>query len=189
MNHVSRLCFTATLFFAICASTLEIHAQQVIDFDERLPKDRPEFWAMKLVGSELLMTAMGPPDAIEPGQIELGIEAGWLPSLNQEQRMIGFSGTKEEHVNRTPVFARPRASFGLPHDIRVAVGYVPPFRIDGIRPNVLTLSAGRPVFSTTFWRIGVRAHGLLGNLSGDITCDRDTVAAGEDLVRNPYRCE
>ncbi|RPJ57803.1 MAG: hypothetical protein EHM23_19340 [Acidobacteria bacterium] len=166
-----------------------LHAQDGLDFEERLAKDRPEFWAMKLVGSELLMTAMDAPHGTEPGQIELGLEAGWLPSLNAEQRLIGFTGTKEENVNRTSVFARPRVSLGLPHDVTLSAGYIPPATIGGIKPNILTLAAGRPVMNTRIWRLGVRAHGLIGNLRGDITCDQETVSAGLDPVRNPYLCE
>lgn len=162
---------------------------QSLDYDERLPKDRPEFWAMKLVGSELLMTALDAPHGTEPGRVEFGLEAGWLPSLSAEQRLIGFSGTKEENVNRTPVFARPRVSLGLPHDFTISAGYVPPARIGGIRPNILTFAALRPLVSTPFWRLAIRAHGLIGNLQGDITCDRETVSAGLDPVRNPYLCE
>ncbi|MFB3902589.1 MAG: outer membrane protein [Acidobacteriota bacterium] len=157
--------------------------------EERLAKDRPEFWAMKLVGSELLMTLMDFPHGTETGRLELGLEAGWLPSLSAQQRLVGFSGTKEENLNRTPVFARPRVSLGLPHEFTFSAGYVPPARIDGIRPNILTLAAGRPVLSTSIWRLAVRFHGLVGNLRGDITCDRDTVSAGLDPVRNPYLCE
>jgi hypothetical protein len=186
-----RLHHRALLTVVICLATLipKTLLAQEISSDERLAKDRPEFWAMKLVGSELLMTPMDFPHGTEPGQIEFGLEAGWLPSLSAQQRLVGFSGTKEENLNRTPIFARPRVSLGLPRDVMLTVGYIPPARIGGIRPNVLTLAAGRPVISRHLWRLGLRAHGLIGNLKGDITCDRDTVAAGLDPVRNPYLCE
>ncbi|RPI23839.1 MAG: hypothetical protein EHM61_18750 [Acidobacteria bacterium] len=184
---VERALAFFVLFIPLVSPALQ--GQQVLDYDERVAKDRPEFWAMKLVGSELLMTPMGPPRRTETGQIELGLEAGWLPSLSPEQRLIGFNGTKEENVNRTPLFARPRVYLGLPHDVSLTVGYVPPVRIGGIRPNILTLSAARPVITSPVWRLGVRAHGLLGNLRGDITCDSDTVSAGLDPIRNPYLCE
>ena len=110
--------------------------------------------------------------------MEFGLETGWLPSLSPQQRLIGFIGTKEEDVNRTPLFARPRVSFGLPHNVTLSAGYIPPARIGGIRPNVLTLAASRPVVSTHYWRLGLRVHGLIGNLRGDITCDRGNGRSG-----------
>jgi len=177
------------LLLSMVVSSKPLLGHDGLDIEERLAKDRPEFWAMKLVGSELLMTAMEAPHGTEPGRIELGLEAGWLPSLNEQQRLIGFTGTKEENVNRTPVFGRPRISLGLPHNVTVTAGYVPPVRIDGIRPNILTFAASRPVIVSQVWRLAVRAHGLIGNLQGDITCDRETVSAGLDPVRNPYLCE
>ncbi len=187
-RHQARLALLIGMM-ALTLKPLQAHDGMNMDSGERLAKDRPEFWAMKLIGSELLMTPMDAPHGTEPGQIEFGLEAGWLPSLSPQQRLVGFTGTKEEDLNRTPIFARPRVSLGLPHDVTFSVGYIPPARIGGIKPNVLTLAAGRPVISTHFWRLGVRAHGLIGNLRGDITCDRDTVAAGLDPARNPYLCE
>ncbi len=173
----------------LAAKPLQAHDGMNMASDERLAKDRPEFWAMKLVGSELLMTPMDAPHGTEPGQVEFGLETGWLPSLSPQQRLVGFTGTKEEDLNRTPLYARPRVSVGLPHDILFSAGYIPPATIGGVRPNVLTLAAARPVINTHRWRLGIRAHGLIGNLRGDITCDRKTVSAGLDPVRNPYLCE
>ncbi len=160
-----------------------------VEFNEILAKDRPEAWAMKLVGSELLLTSMGVPKRIRTGQIELGAEAGWLPSLSEEQMLIGFNGTKREDMNRTSLFARPRVTLGAPADISVTVAYILPIRISGIRPNVGSLSVGRPLWQRSRWRLGGRVFAQYGTLKGDITCDRDTVAAGEDPVRNPYMCE
>lgn len=166
-----------------------VRAQEVIQFDDHLAKDRPEFWAAKLVASEALMTSMAVPDKTAPGALSLGIEAGWLPSLSPEQRLVGFNGTKEENLNRTPLIGRPRVMVGLPHDFSVEAGYIPPIPVSGVKPNVLTLSVGRPVFSSSRGRVGLRLHGLVGRIKGDITCDADTVAAGQDPVRNPYACE
>lgn len=163
-------------------------AQTVIDDTEILAKDRPEAWTMKLIGSELQMTAPVP-GYVKAWSIEVGAEAGWIPSLNSEQRRIGFDGTKEEDVNRTPAYFRPRLSVGLPWQVSAGLGYIPPIRIGGIRPNHLTWSVGRPIASGAGWRLGGRLHGQLGELDGDVTCDAETVTAGEDPIRNPFGCE
>jgi len=189
MRSSDRIAVWMTSLFILLPGMGLLRAQQVVQFEDHLAKDRPEFWAAKLVASEVLMTSMGVPDKTASGTLSLGIEAGWLPSLSPEQRLVGFNGTKEENLNRTPLFARPRVMVGLPHDFSVTAGYVPPIPISGVKPNVLTLSVGRPVFSSSRARLGLRLHGLVGKIKGDITCDADTVAAGQDPIRNPYGCE
>jgi hypothetical protein len=178
-----------SIFFIGVALTTAASAQHLVDHEDRLAKDRPEFWAMKLVGSEVMLTSMGVPGRVEPGKIDLGLELGWLPSLSREQRLIGFNGTKEEHVNRTPLVARPRVNIGLPQDLTLTLGYIPPVRLGGIQPNILAVSVGRPLVTLDKWRLGLRLLGQVGRLRGDVTCDRETVGAGLDATRNPFGCE
>ncbi len=165
-----------------------LFAQQVIEGKEILAKDRPEAWVMKLVTSELEMLT-GVARDVKPWSVELGLEAGWIPALNATQRRIGFNGIKEENVNRTSAYVRPRVSVGLPARVSLDLAYIPPVRLGGIRPNHLAWSLGRPIVSRSWWRLGGRVHGQFGRLSGDITCDKDTVAAGQDPIRNPFGCE
>ena len=68
---------------------------------EDLDFDRPESWGMAYFGSLLLMTGFGPAEAPGAGAVELGLEGGWVPRLDAEERRIGFIGSKEEDVNRT----------------------------------------------------------------------------------------
>ncbi len=179
---------TVVLGFAILLACPALLAQDP-QFVEILAKDRPEAWAMKLIGSELLPTSLGLPHHSTPWTVNLGLEVGWLPSLNAEQRMIGFNGTKEENVNRTPLFVRPRVELGLPADFSVTLALIPPVRIGGIRPNVFAVSLGRPLLDLGRWRLSGRVYGQRGTLEGDITCDSDTVNAGADPVRNPFGCQ
>ncbi len=171
-----------------CGTQL-VRAQSYFSSREILAKDRPEAWMMKLIGSELQMTPMGIARGGEAWKVELGLDLGWLPSLDDTQRLIGFNGIKREDVNRTPVFARPRAEVALPARFSLGLGYIPPVRIGGIRPNILALSVSRPIVLHPRWRLAGRIHGQTGNLSGDITCDADTVAAGDDPIKNPFQCE
>ncbi|HSO24479.1 MAG TPA: hypothetical protein VLT81_16370, partial [Chondromyces sp.] len=69
-------------------------AAQVIDDVEELAWDRPEAWAMKYFNSVSLLTGLGPPRTREPWSIELGLEAGLIPHLDEDQRRIGFGGAK-----------------------------------------------------------------------------------------------
>src|SRR5512140_1424726 len=67
-------------------------AQQIYDGEEVLAKDRPEAWIMRLVTSELEMLT-GVARDVKPGSVEVGVESGWIPSLDARQRLIGFNGT------------------------------------------------------------------------------------------------
>jgi hypothetical protein len=163
-------------------------AQVVIDIHERLDFDRPEAWAMKYFASVARLSSMGPPSELGIGELEVALELGWVPTLGEEQRRVGFLGTKPEHLNRSSVFARPRLSAGLPGDLTLSVGYVPPVRVAGIEPHLLALALQRPLWQGRLWRLGGGAALEWGEFRGDITCERAAAAAGEDPQRNPYRC-
>lgn len=164
-------------------------AQFVLDAVAELDFDAPESWAMKYVTSAALQTGLGVPKALEPGSFELGFEAAWLPSLSEEERRVGFNGTKVEDINRSSVFARPRALLGLPAKFSLELGWVPPVELDGVEPNLVSLALGRPLFETASWRFGLRLTALEGTVEGDITCSADEAAAGPDPTRNPFLCE
>lgn len=164
-------------------------AQSVIDFREDLDFDRPEAWAMKYFSSATLFTGLGVPERRPAGSIELGLETGWLPSLSEEERRVGFYGTKVEDLNKTAVFGRPRLTVGLPAAFTLTLGYVPPVEVGGTRPNLVSLALGRPLVEARSWRLGARLFAQAGEIEADITCDRDTAAAGDDPVANPFRCE
>ncbi|HVS03327.1 MAG TPA: hypothetical protein VMT16_11205, partial [Thermoanaerobaculia bacterium] len=88
----------------------------------------------------------------------------------------------------TSVLARPRLTVGLPARFAATLGYIPPLEIDGVTPHLVTLALERLLYDGRRWRLGMRLHGQAGRVDGDITCDRDTVAAGEDRDRNPLGC-
>ena len=53
-----------------------------------------------------LFSGLGTPRSREPGSIEVGFELGAIPYLDQDQRRVGFDGTTEEDLNKSPIFAR-----------------------------------------------------------------------------------
>ncbi len=165
------------------------HAQTVFDSVEELDFDAPESWAMKWVTSAALQTGFGVPEALESGTVDVGFEVGWLPSLSEAERRVGFNGTKVENINRSSVFARPRVLVGLPGKFSLEVAYVPPVELDGVEPNLLSLSIGRPIHESRRLRVGLRLTALQGTVEGDITCSADEAAAGPDPARNPFFCE
>ena len=88
-------------------------AQNVIGGTEDLEFDRPESWGMKFFASLSLLTSMGVPERMGAGTIDLGFEGGFVPQLSEEQRRIGFNGTKLENLNRSRFFGRVRGHIGL----------------------------------------------------------------------------
>ena len=163
-------------------------AQTVLDETEDLGFDRPESWAMKYYGSVGLLTALGGPEELAPGEVRVGLEGSWLPTLSEEERRVGFFGDKVEDLNRSSVFGRGRLVVGLPASFVLTAGYTPPVEIDGVEPHLLSLGLGRTLARRGRWALGATLTGGVGSFEGDITCSRDAVAAGDDPERNPFGC-
>jgi hypothetical protein len=163
-------------------------AQTVLDFTDELDFDRPEAWAMKYYASLTLLTGFGAPRALDPGSIDLVLEGGWVPSLSEAERTVGFNGSKTEDLNRTSVFVRPAMVIGLPKKISLTLTWVPPIEAFGVEPNLLAVAIGRPVHQAKIWRLGLRGYAQYGTLEADFTCPEDVVAAGDNPELNPFNC-
>jgi hypothetical protein len=134
-------------------------------------------------------TGFGVADSVEPWSFAIGLEGGYIPSLSEDERRVGFNGIKVEDVNRTSVFGRPTAHLGLPGDFTLSAGWVPPIDFDGVEANLWNFAVARPLWSGEIVRFGGRLFYLTGDLEGDITCPASEVAAGDDPIGNPFACE
>ena len=180
----------ATLAFALLLAVgAAARAQETISITEELDFDRPESWGMKYFASLGLLTGMGVPEPPGAGGIAVGFEGGLVPQLDEEQRRIGFNGTKLEDVNKTRFFGRLRAAVGLSDNYSLDLAYTPPFAVGGAKPHLFAVGIGRPFVLSPRWRLGVRAYGQIGSIEGDITCSAGEVAAGADPELNPFLCE
>ena len=165
-----------------------VRAQQlVISETETLAFDRPEAWGMKYYASLGLLTSMGAPERRAPGEVALGFEGASVPQLSDEERRIGFNGTKLEDVNRTKLFGRVRGSVGLGAGLALDLAWTPPIEFDGAKPNLLARRS--PARSPS------RSRGGSGSAATDRSeRSRPTspaaqeVAGGNDLDQNPYLC-
>ncbi|MCU0233364.1 MAG: hypothetical protein MUE90_04955 [Thermoanaerobaculales bacterium] len=164
-------------------------SQTVIDEVEELDWDRPEAWAMKYYNSVSLLTGLGPPRAREPWTFELGLELDSLPQLSEEQRRVGFGGTKVEDINRVPLFVRPRLTMGLPARWSLDLSYVPPVEVEGVRSQLLALALERPVLGSGGWVLGIRVFGQTGRVEGDFTCSEADASYPPGSPDNLYGCE
>lgn len=189
---VAGLRLTILTFVIFAASPAR--AQSVIDLDEDLHFNRPEAWALKYFSAATLPTGLGArgPRADEEAaswRLDLALEGGWLPELSAQDRRVGFYGEKVEDLNKTSVFGRLRVGLALPAKLRLELGYVPPIEVGGAKPSLLSLALSRSLFERAGFELSARAFALRGTIEADITCDQDTVDAGDDPIRNPFRCE
>jgi hypothetical protein len=183
-SAITRFCLLA----AFVAWALPARATQTIAGSGVIDFDRPEAWAMKYFASATLITGMGPPRALSLGSLRLMAEGGWIPSVTDLQRTVGFNGTKMEDMNKLPVIGWLRATVGLPWLFSLTLSYLPPIPISGVRANLFSLSLGRPFRLWNGVTIGLAMYGQVGAVHGDFTCTRRDADAGNNPVLNPFGC-
>ncbi len=164
-------------------------AQAVVNPVDHLDFDRPESWALKYFTSPTLMTGLEMPGAIRPGATRIGVELAWIPSLTSAQQRIGFNGTKQEDLNKAPMFARPRVTVGLPGNLSLTLAGVPPVKTFGITPHLFAVGLGRPLLAGQDWFLGVRGSAQLGTAKSDFTCPPSVLAYEPGDSRNSYGCQ
>ncbi|HET6603509.1 MAG TPA: hypothetical protein VFG21_04745 [Xanthomonadaceae bacterium] len=179
-----RLAVLALLLPAATAVT----AQAVFEDHTVVAFDSPEAWAMNYVGAATLMSAFGQTPDLAPGRWAASVELGHIPRLDEKQQQVGFSGTKAEDLNKSPVFGRARGWLGLPGGFVAELGWTPPLTIDGLQPQDLFAAAlSRRLVDRPAWSLSLRLHGQHGSAHGDITCPRE-LAGVQDLQVNPFGC-
>ena len=176
----------ATLLLGLACATAG--AQSVTNDTETLAFDRPESWGMKYYTSLALLTSMGAPAPRAKGEVALGFEGASVPQMSDEQRRIGFDGTKLEDVNRTRFFGRVRGSVGLGAGLALEIAWTPPIELGGAKPNIFAAAIGHPFQLSRVLRLGLRGYGQIGTIQADITCSAEEAAAGSDPDKNPYQC-
>jgi len=187
-NHVLRnLTILATVLVAL--ATAGPGSAQVIDDVEELDWDRPEAWAMKYYNSVSLLTGMGAPEARRAWSFEIGLELDTIPQLSEDQRRIGFGGSKVEDLNRLPVFFRPRLTVGLPAEFSLDVAWVPPVKLEGLTTNLFSIGLERPFYSAGALVLGGRIYGQIGTIEGDLTCTADEASYPPGPPNNIWGCE
>lgn len=163
--------------------------QTVVERRTDIAFDRPEAWALKYFGSVTLLTGMGTPQARTPGSFELGLEIGWIPSLSEDQRRVGFNGSKVEDLNKLPVSPRPHLLVGLPWRTTLDLTWVPPVELDGVTANLVAIGLERPVIERDRWSLGLRLAAQLGETSGDYTCSEHVASFPPGSPQNAFGCE
>lgn len=163
-------------------------AQFVDDSRERYAFDSPEGWAMAWVTASTLMAAGGSTPSLAFGEVQVGADLASIPWLDEEQQRVGFGGFKDEDLNKSPAFGRLRGWVGLPAGFVFELGWTPPVRVDGAKPeDLFAVALGRRMWEGAGWDVSARVHGQIGRARGDITCPRG-IAGSPDPIVNPFRC-
>ena len=159
------------------------HADQI-----SLAFNDPEAWALNYFTSATLLSGLETPRARTPWSITFGAEVEWIPAISPGNRYVGMGGTKQEDLNKTPVYLRPRFTIGLPRKFSVIVAFDPPLRAFGIKPALLALAVERPVYESEPWTVGLRVYGQVGNVNGAYTCPSEVLAFTPGSPGNLYGC-
>jgi hypothetical protein len=178
-DHRRNVCFMLAVL--VCGTAGMASAQLTLTGVDSLVFERPESWAMKYFATLTLLTGFGPVQELEPGALIIGLEAGYVPTLSAEERTVGFDGTKEEDVNRTSLFGRPRVAVGLAGGFVLEANYLPPIDISGIAPDLFALALARKMSTANRFRTGLRLTAQHGTFTGDITCSADEIRNGPNL--------
>jgi hypothetical protein len=168
---------------------VDARAQAVIAPVQQLSFDRPESWALKYFTSNTLLSGLEMPEARPAGSIQIGLELAWIPELTAEQQRVGFNGTKQEDLNKAPLFARPRLSLWLPGQFSLTVAGVPPVEAFGVKPRLFALAVGRPIITGDAWSLGARASMQVGSARSAFTCPEEVLAFPPGDPRNSYGCQ
>jgi len=184
--------FPSLLVGAVAISLLTIagtSSAQVIDDVDELDWDRPEAWAMKYFNSVSLLTGLGAPVARRAWSFEIGLELDSIPQLSEDQRRIGFGGTKVEDLNRLPAFFRPRLTIGFPAKFSLDLAWVPPVELQGLTSNLFSVGLERPFYSAGPLVLGGRLYGQIGTIKGDLTCTAEEASYPPGPPNNIWGCE
>src|ERR1051326_2294969 len=158
---------------------------------QRLSFDSPEGWAMKHFASATLLSGLQPAESSEDrrlGSVTIGFEIGWLPALTAEQAKVGFSGHKQEDLNKTPIFARPVVRVGLPWKFTGLAAVAAPIRIWDVTPHLLALGLERPLIERGQWTVSWRGYGQMGSARSAFTCPQRALEFAPGSPQNSAGC-
>ena len=180
------LCLTAIAWISI-----GVFAQTPVKSTvEHLDFNRPEAWALKYFTSTTLLNGLPltPGEVHHAGSITVSLELGWVPYLNPDRARVGFTGSKQEDLNKAPIVARPVVRVGLPWMFSAIVAAPPPFEVFGITPRLVAFGLERPIVERNMWNFSWRGYGQLGSVKGAFTCPSFVLGLPAGSAGNPSGC-
>ncbi len=153
--------------------------------------ERPEAWGLKYFTSTTLLSGLQMPERTEGhrvGSVTVGIELGWIPSLDEGQMRIGFNGRAPQDLNNAPIIARPTVRIGLPWKLTGIVAALPPIRVFDVRTHLVAFGLERPILERERWTLGWRGYGQVGSVTGSFTCPESVLGFEPGSAGNPTSC-
>lgn len=168
----------SVLFFSCLA-----YSNQKVDFDS------PEGWAMAFMTSSSQNLGQIPPYSLDIGDLSISAEISSIPHLSREQQRVGFSGFKDEDLNKSPVFGKLRTNIGLPWDLNAELSWTPPLKIDDSKPEDLWgIALSKPLLAQEKFSLGLRIFILRGGAVASVTCSKDVVKFDSYSPQNIAGC-
>lgn len=120
----------------------------------------------------LAFSAGGAPAELPRWAIEAGLEASYLPNVDDATATptICRPGKGPENVNILPGFLRPRVRVGLPAGFALEAAWTPPVRVKGVRANLAGIALSRLLTGGPL-RLALRGHATFGVIEAPVTCD------------------
>ncbi len=190
-RHPRRPARLAAVVFA-CAGLLPAFAAPAaaqVQTTFQIPFTRPESWAMAHFTAATLLSGLEPPATRKVGDVSIGVEFGWLPTLSPAQEQVGFNGSHPLDLNQAPFLPRPRVTVGLPAHFAVIVAAVPPIPMYGLKAALLAVGVERPIVERPSWTFGLRGYGQIGHVQGAYTCPPSDVAFPPGSPQNIFGCD
>lgn len=117
-----------------------------------------------------------------PGSTQIAIEGTYLPDASDRIATPTKCrpGKGPENVNLLTAFPRPRVAFALGDGVLMEASWVPPVRINGVKPNLWGLALSRTVpLNNRGAMFSGRAHFSFGSIKAPFVCsEADTKDAG-----------
>jgi opacity protein-like surface antigen len=137
------------------------------------PKDSHEAKTFAILAVSSVFSPLDAPRLTAPGSVRIGLEGSYIPRIDAATRTPTFCRPGKGPDNTGLLFAlpRPRVAIGLPGGLLLEGSWVPPVRVNGVKPNLASVSLARGFALGQIATLGLRAHGTFGHVDGPFTCD------------------
>jgi hypothetical protein len=175
-RHRTRAALAAAGYLLLAAPlaaplAAQTRVEQSHDFDTA------EGRLLGFYSASLLFTPVGIVAPASMGRVEVGLELGFVPQLDAEQRAIGSD--KPENTNLAPVFPRPRVAASLPGGVLLEASWLPPVKVFGVKANLLNAAVSAPLGAVAGVGLRGRVTAPFGRVEGAITCSGDVAEDGD----------
>lgn len=134
---------------------------------------------MAFYSATLTFTPVEAPRERRQGELSIGLELGYVPQLDAEQRRVG---DKPESTNLAPVFPRPRVTYALTDRLAIEASWIPPVEFFDVKANIAAAALSWTAPARGMLRLSPRLAGTIGSVEGAITCFEDLATGSPDLA-------